>query len=108
MAQQAGGEAMQEIAAVVKDLTSNMTTPPPPIDDLSAAMDVLNGHVELTPMQRLDIGNFLAVDKPENKNQVIVFWKLNEASRKAWLNRRLSEIEIGRHAQGFDILTIND
>ena len=107
MAQQAGGEAMQEIAAVVKDLTRNMA-PPPPIDDLSAAMDVLNGHVELTPMQRLDIGDFLAVDKPENKNQAIVFQKLNEASRKAWLNRRLSEIEIGRQARGFDILTIND
>ena len=107
MAQQAGGEAMQEIAAVVKDLTRNMA-PPPPIDDLSAAMDVLNGHVELTPMQRLDIGDFLAVDKPENKNQAIVFRKLNEASRKAWLNRRLSEIEIGHQARGFDILTIND
>ncbi|KAF8547875.1 hypothetical protein OG21DRAFT_1489854 [Imleria badia] len=108
MAQQAGGEAMQEIAAVVKNITRNMAPPPPPIDDLSTAMDVLNGHVELTPMQRLDISDFLAVDKPENKNQVIVFQKLDEASRKAWLNHRLSEIEISRQARGFDILTIND
>ena len=36
-------------------------------------MDVLNGHVELTPMQQLNINNFLAVDKPENTNQGIVF-----------------------------------
>jgi hypothetical protein len=50
--QQAGGEAMQDIAAVAKDLTQNMAPPPSPINDLSAAMDILNGHhVELMPMQ---------------------------------------------------------
>jgi hypothetical protein len=43
---------MQDIAAVAKDLTQNMAPPPSPINDLSAAMDILNGHhVELMPMQ---------------------------------------------------------
>ncbi|KAI9570955.1 hypothetical protein HD554DRAFT_2169763 [Boletus coccyginus] len=106
MAQQAGGVAMWEITAAVKDFTCTMAPPPPPIDDLSAAIDILNQHVELTPMQRLDVSDFLMLDK--NKNHAIIFRKLDEESREAWLNCRLSEIEIAHQAQGFDIMTIND
>ncbi|KAI9568611.1 hypothetical protein HD554DRAFT_2172383 [Boletus coccyginus] len=106
MAQQAGGVAMQEIAAAVKDFTCTMAPPLPPIDDLSAAIDILNQHIKLTPMQRLNISDFLMLDK--NKNHMTIFRKLDKELREVWLNHRLSEIEIARQAHGFDIITIND
>lgn len=106
MAQEVDGVAMQEIAAVVKDLTRSMAPPPPPINNLSTSIDILNQHVEFTPMQRLDISDFLVLDK--NKNHATIFQKLDEASRKAWLNHRLSEIEIAYQTQGFDVMSINE
>ena len=106
MVQEVGGVVMQEIATVVKDLTCSMAPPPLPIDDLSASIDILNQYVEFTPIQRLDISDFLALDK--NKNHATIFQKLDEALRKAWLSCRLSEIEIARQAREFDVMSINE
>lgn len=107
MAQQADYAAMQEIAATMKGLSHNICSSiPPPINNLSTAIDILNTHDKLTPTQRLDIGNYLALKK--NKNQAIIFWKLEEEMRKVWLNHRLSEIEIAHQAWGFDVLSINN
>ena len=89
-AQQAGGVAMQEIAIVVKDISHSIAPPPPPLDPICAAIDILKQCHELTPIQRLDIGDYLALEK--NRNQAILFYKLDEEDRKAWLVRRLSEI----------------
>lgn len=106
MAQKVGDVAMQEIAAVVKDLTCSMAPQPLPIDDLSTSIGILNQHVEFTPMQRLNISDFLMLNK--NKNHTTIFQKLDEALRKAWLSRRLSEIKITHQAQGCDIMSINE
>ncbi|KAF8545545.1 hypothetical protein OG21DRAFT_1492279 [Imleria badia] len=46
MAQQAGGEAMQEIAAVVKDLTRYMAPPPPPIDNLMTFLQLTSLRIK--------------------------------------------------------------
>jgi len=77
---------MQEIATVVKDFSHSMAPP----DILGAAIDLLQQHRELTPIQRLDIGEYLALEK--NKNQATLFNKFSEEGRKEWLSHRLSEI----------------
>jgi len=77
---------MQEIAAVVKDFSHSMAPP----DILGTAIDLLQQHRELTPIQRLDISEYLALEK--NKNQATLFNKFGEEERKEWLSRRLSEI----------------
>ena len=50
---------MQEIAAVVKDFSHSMAPP----DILGTAIDLLQQHCELTPIQRLNIGEYLALKK---------------------------------------------
>ena len=82
---------MQEIAAVVKDISHSIAPP----DALSAAIDILQQHHELTTIQRLDIGEYLALEK--NKNQAVLFHKLGEEEQKEWLSHRLFEIAVGRH-----------
>jgi len=46
-AQQVGGAAMQELAAVVKDISHSIAPP----DALGAAINILQQHHELTPIQ---------------------------------------------------------
>ena len=55
---------MQEIAAVVKDI-SHAIAPP---DALGAAIDILQQHHELTTIQRLDIGEYLALEKKQESS----------------------------------------
>jgi hypothetical protein len=95
-AQQAGGEAMQEMAAVVKNLVRNVASAPSVDDPFGDAIDILSQHGEVTPQQRVDIGEYLALEK--NRNQVILFRKFGEAERKEWLMRRLAEIAAARQA----------
>ena len=80
---------MQEIATVVKDI-SHSIAPLPPLDPICTAIDILKQCHELTPIQRLDIGDYLALEK--NRNQAIIFYKLDKEDRKAWLACRLSKI----------------
>ncbi|KAH0825837.1 hypothetical protein J3R83DRAFT_7820 [Lanmaoa asiatica] len=77
---------MQDIAVSIKKMSQNIA----PSDDLGAMLDVLNQHHELTPIQKLNISKYLAL--PANKNQAILFQKLGEVERKAWLTCRLVEI----------------
>jgi len=63
-AQQVGGAAMQEIATVVKDFSRSMAPP----DILGAAIDLLQQHHELTPIQRLDIGEYFLLKKKQESS----------------------------------------
>lgn len=83
-AQQAGGVAMQEIATAIRDMSHNLAAPP--VDNFSAALDVLNKH-KLTAEQRLDIGEYLSDSR--NKNDATLFRKSNEEEQMLWLKRRL-------------------
>ena len=58
-AQQVGGAVMQEIAAVVKNFSCSMAPP----DILGTAINLFQQHCELTPIQRLNIGEYLALKK---------------------------------------------
>jgi len=77
---------MQELVAVVKDISCSIAPP----DALGAAIDILQKHHELTPIQRLDISEYLALE--QNKNQAILFHKFGKEERKVWLARRLCKI----------------
>ena len=54
---------MEEIAAVVKDISHSIAPP----DALGAAIDILQQHHELTTIQRLDIGEYLALEKKKTR-----------------------------------------
>ena len=93
-AQQVGGAAMQELAAVVKDISHSIAPP----DALGAAINILQQHHELTPIQRLDISEYLVLE--QNKNQAILFHKFGEEEWKVWLAHRLFEITASQHPTG--------
>ncbi|KIK72543.1 hypothetical protein PAXRUDRAFT_21865 [Paxillus rubicundulus Ve08.2h10] len=102
-AQQAGGEAMQEMAVVVKNLVCSVAPAPSVNDPFGDAIDILSQHSEVTPQQRVNIGEYLALEK--NRNQVILFRRFGEAERKEWLMHRLAEIAAAHQANmGIDQL----
>ena len=93
-AQQVGGAAMQGLAAVVKDISHSMAPP----DALGAAINILQQHHELTPIQQLNISEYLMLE--QNKNQAILFHKFGEEERKVWLACRLFEITASQRPTG--------
>jgi hypothetical protein len=92
LAQQASGATMHKVAEAVKDLSHSMA---PPIDDIAKAVSLLGQHDKLSPLDILDISDYLA--SVANKNQVIVFCSLDFIIRKEWVQWRLVEIR-SQHA----------
>ena len=87
LAQQASGVVMVDMVAMMKDISESFKVHP---NDLEVAMDILNEHMKLTTMQRLDISDYLA--DLTDLNHAIIFCKLHQSERKHWLARRLAEI----------------
>ncbi|KAG9308922.1 hypothetical protein JVU11DRAFT_11383 [Chiua virens] len=83
-AQQVGSIAMQDIVAVVWDMSHNLAAPP--VNSFSAAVDVLNKH-KLSAAERLDISEYLA--DPSHRNDATLFCKLSEEEQALWLKRWL-------------------
>ena len=82
---------MHEVAEAVKDLSCSIA---PPTDDISKAVSLLGQHDELSPLDILDISDYLA--SAANKNQVIVFCSLDFIIQKEWVQQRLVEIRSQR------------
>lgn len=84
---QASGATMHEVVEVVKDLSCSMA---PSIDDIARVVSLLGQHDKLSPLDILDILDYLA--SVSNKNQVIVFCALDFMIQTEWVQQRLVEI----------------